>query len=171
MSISSEYVIIDLKLIPWLGSCKERMNFDLLFFSICSIDSLTCLTKLENLTTLRLQDTVQNLSNPGNYCIYLLLRWYHETNITMWSSCNRKVGIFLAQACLCFCIHCVLFTGIIFSIIVIVAFSWQPEPGITLGTIGHWRVWRYACVTVRACHGTRVGWGAGWIWLCTAITY
>lgn len=109
-----------------------NVHFDLLFFSICSIDSLTCLTKLEKLTTLRLQDTVQNLSNPGNYCIYLLLRWYHEINITMYcrSSCN-KGGIFLAHVRLCFCIHWILFTGIIFSII-IVAFSWQPEPGITL---------------------------------------
>lgn len=89
----------------------------------------------------------------------------------------EKVGFFLAHVCLCFCIHWI-FTGIIFSIIIIVAFSWQPELGITLtlntmqalsncsvvrfvgrmflGTISHWRgtrVLRYACVAVR------VGWG------------
>lgn len=83
----------------------------------------------------------------------------------------EKVGFFLAHACLCFCIHWI-FTGIIFSIITIVAFSWQPEQGITL-TLNTMQAlsncsvvrfvgrmsWHHKSLPRHTCITVRVGWG------------
>ena len=47
--------------------CKSMLFAYILhnFFEFCSIDSLSCLTKLENLKVLRLHDSIQGFSNPG----------------------------------------------------------------------------------------------------------